>query len=177
MRVWLSIPVIKGIRTGVSVNPNSFFITRKLPWFQCLSGAGKKVWFKGAAVIACGMVLWAIVERDRLDTIWPAMFILLLIALWILKRTTLALFPRQFTETDEPAAQHPEQRYNSFGEEIETPTLPMGDAVQRAISPAPRSSAIARFDLARFDFPGLAFASGLALARRIYAAVNKRRTA
>ena len=43
MRTWLSFPTGKRIRAGVSVSPNSF-ITREVPWVECLSPIGKKVW-------------------------------------------------------------------------------------------------------------------------------------
>jgi hypothetical protein len=64
MRTWLSFPLVNGIRAGVSVNPNSF-ITRELPWFQCLSKTGKKVWFVGAAAIAVLFLTWLIGTKDH----------------------------------------------------------------------------------------------------------------
>jgi hypothetical protein len=123
VRAWFSVPIAKGIRAGVSVNPNSF-VTRRLPWYECLSDTGKKVSYVGSIAIICGMAWWVIDQRDHLDVMWLTMLIVGMFAIWILKRSTLAIFPRQFQE-NEPAAQaaqHPEQRYNSFGEPIETPT-------------------------------------------------------
>jgi hypothetical protein len=131
MRAWLSVPVAKGIRVGISgnpINPNSF-VTRRLPWFQCLSDTGKNVSRVGGVVLGCGFLWWVIEEKDRLDTMWLTMLIAALIAEWTLKRTVLGLFPRRFQE-NEPAAppvqrnafgEPIETRYNSFGEPIETP--------------------------------------------------------
>ncbi len=149
MRAWFSVPIVKGIRTGVSVNPNSF-ITRRLPWFECLSDTGKKVQRVGGAMIVVLFVLWIIAEKDRLDVMWLTMLIVFLVVVWIQKRTMLALFPRQFTDEPPPShnfkrvlnkliaaqfghlfpdnspsqAARPEQRFNSFGEEIEAPPAP-----------------------------------------------------
>src|SRR6266550_8789258 len=93
MRVWLSVPIVKGIRTGVSVNPNSF-VTRKLSWNECLSDKGKTVRSAGAVVIACCMALWVYADANAL----LVALIMWLIATWIWNRITLGLYPRQFSE-------------------------------------------------------------------------------
>ena len=98
MRTWFSLPLgHRMIRAGVSVNPNSF-ITRELPWWECLSDTGTKVWYAGAGVIICGMVWWLAESKDHLEETWIAMVISFVIARWVLKRIVLGFFPRQFPE-------------------------------------------------------------------------------
>jgi hypothetical protein len=42
------------------------------------------------------MAWWVIDQRDHLDVMWLTMLIVGMFAIWILKRSTLAIFPRQF---------------------------------------------------------------------------------
>jgi hypothetical protein len=97
MRTWFSFPLGHRFRAGVAVNPNSF-ITRELPWWECLSDTGTKVWYVGGTAIICGMVWWVIETKGHWNEAWLEMVIALVLARWVLKRIVLGFFPRQYPE-------------------------------------------------------------------------------
>jgi hypothetical protein len=103
MRTWISFPIAKGIRVGASVNPGGF-VTRQLHWTECLSDHGRQVQSAGAGVIAFCMWFWVFADLSSLNTMWLTMLLVWLVLAWIWKRIMLAHFPRNFEETDEPAA-------------------------------------------------------------------------
>ena len=59
MRAWFSVPIARGIRTGISVNPNSagrrYFV----------SATGQKVWRVGSTLMLAGLAIWLFTSRDQ----------------------------------------------------------------------------------------------------------------
>jgi hypothetical protein len=50
MRAWFSVPIVRGIRTGVSVNANPAARIYRV------SATGRKVWYIGSTVMSAGSV-------------------------------------------------------------------------------------------------------------------------
>ncbi len=75
MRAWLSFPIVRGIRTGVSVNANP--AARR----YFVSATGRKVWRVGSTLLLAGLAIWLFASRDqegRLNELFlPVIFIVL----------------------------------------------------------------------------------------------------
>jgi hypothetical protein len=59
MRAWLSFPIVKGIRTGVSVNANPAARIYRV------SALGRRVWNIGSTVLLVGLAIWLFTSRDQ----------------------------------------------------------------------------------------------------------------
>jgi hypothetical protein len=94
MRAWLSFPIVKGIRTGISVNMNP--AARAYPR---ASATGAKVWRIGSAIMLVGLAIWlfASMENGRLSEVWWLVTGLVLAARYIFKLVVVAIFPPQIT--------------------------------------------------------------------------------
>jgi hypothetical protein len=90
MRAWFSIPIVKGIRTGVSVNANPAARVYRV------SALGAKVWYAGSSLMLAGLAIWLIASRDqdgRLNENFILVIGLVLAARYLLKQVVVALFP------------------------------------------------------------------------------------
>ena len=58
MRTWFSVPIVRGIRTGVSVNLNPAARIYRV------SAIGAKVWYAGSTLLLTGLVIWLFASRD-----------------------------------------------------------------------------------------------------------------
>ena len=69
MRAWLSFPIVKGIRTGVSVNLNP--AARRYH----VSPIGAKIWRIGSALMLAGLAVLCVESltprRDRAEAVAP----------------------------------------------------------------------------------------------------------
>ncbi|SIO65354.1 hypothetical protein SAMN05443247_10545 [Bradyrhizobium erythrophlei] len=106
MRAWFSVPIVKGIRTGVSVNPNSF---RSSDPLQFVSASGRKFWRIFAMVIWLSFFVWLIASRDhggRISEWWFIVLAMVMATHYLFKRSLWLLFPLREIE---PTAQQPER--------------------------------------------------------------------
>jgi hypothetical protein len=94
MRAWFSVPIVKGIRTGISVNMNP--AARAYPR---ASATGAKVWRIGSTIMLVGLAIWlfASMENGRLSEVWWLVTGLVLAARYIFKLVVVAIFPPQTT--------------------------------------------------------------------------------
>src|ERR1700730_10192197 len=94
MRAWFSVPIVKGIRTGISVNMNP--AARAYPR---ASATGAKVWRIGSTIMLVGLAIWlfASMENGRLSEVWWLVTGLVLAALYIFMLVVVAIFPPQTT--------------------------------------------------------------------------------
>ena len=86
MRGWFSVPIVRGIRTGVSVNLNPTART------YYISATGAKIWYTGSTVMLAGLVIWLIASRDeegRLNEWWLLVVSLVLGAWWLFKQVVV----------------------------------------------------------------------------------------
>jgi hypothetical protein len=107
MRTWISFPIAKGIRTGVSVNPNSLFGSSDP--LQFVSASGRKFWRIFAAVNWLSFAVWLIASRDydgRISERWFIVLAMVMATHYLFKRSVWLLFPLREIE---PAAQQPER--------------------------------------------------------------------
>jgi hypothetical protein len=89
MRAWLSFPIVKGIRTGVSVNPNPAARVYRV------SATGAKVWYAGSTVMLVALAIWLVASRDqegRLSEWWWLVISLVLAVRYLFKLAVVAYF-------------------------------------------------------------------------------------
>jgi hypothetical protein len=92
MRAWFSVPIVRGIRTGVSVNANPAARIYRV------SATGRKVWNIGSAVLLFGLAIWLVASRDqdgRLNESFLLVIGLVLAVRYLFKLAVVALFPPQ----------------------------------------------------------------------------------
>jgi hypothetical protein len=90
VRAWFSVPIVKGIRTGVSVN-----LTPAARRYY-VSATGAKVWYAGSTLLLAGLAIWLFASRDdegRLSEWWWLVIAFVLILRYLLKLSVAALFP------------------------------------------------------------------------------------
>ena len=95
MRAWFSVPIVKGIRTGISVNMNP--AARAYPR---ASATGAKVWRIGSTIMLVGLAIWLFASRDdqgRLNEYWWIVIFMVLAWRYIFKLVVVAIFPPQTT--------------------------------------------------------------------------------
>jgi hypothetical protein len=100
MRAWFSVPIVRGVRTGISVNPNRLFGRSSDP-LQFVSPAGRKVWRVFAAMIWVSFFVWLIASRDhdgRIGEWWFIVLAMVMATHYIFKRSLWLLFPLRETE-------------------------------------------------------------------------------
>jgi hypothetical protein len=90
LRGWFSVPIVRGIRTGISVNLNPAARVYRV------SPTGQKIWLIGSAVMLVGLALWLIFSRDA-DGRLNENFLLVIFMVWGLRhlfgRAVAAYFP------------------------------------------------------------------------------------
>jgi hypothetical protein len=94
MRAWFSVPIVRGIRTGVSVNLNP--AARRYP----VSATGAKVWYAGEALMLAGLAIWLIASRDsegRLNEYFLLVIFMVLAVRYIFRLVVAAYFPPRTT--------------------------------------------------------------------------------
>jgi hypothetical protein len=94
MRAWFSVPIVKGVRTGISVNANP--AARIYP----VSPTGLKVWRIGSTVMLVGLAIWLVASRDqdgRLNENFLLVIGLVLAVRYLFKLAVVALYPPQTT--------------------------------------------------------------------------------
>ncbi len=89
MRAWFSVPIVKGIRTGVSVNLNP--AARR---YQ-VSATGAKVWYTGSTIMLAGLAIWLVasVEDGRLNENYWLVIGMVLAWRYIFRLAIVAIFP------------------------------------------------------------------------------------
>jgi len=90
MRGWFSVPIVRGIRTGISVNTNP------AARIDRVSATGLKVWRIGSAVMLAGLAVWLIASRDhdgRLNENFLLVIALVLGLRYLFKLAVVAAFP------------------------------------------------------------------------------------
>jgi hypothetical protein len=104
MRAWLSFPIVKGIRTGISVNPNPAARVYRV------SATGRKVWRIGSTLMLAGLAIWLVASRDetgRLSENFLLVIIMVLAVRYLFKQAVI--WATEITEIEQPAAQQPER--------------------------------------------------------------------
>jgi hypothetical protein len=90
MRGWFSVPIAKGIRTGISINMNP--AARRYH----VSPMGAKVWLLGSALMLIGLAIWLVASRDQ-DGRLHESFVLVIGLVWGLRYlfglAVVAVFP------------------------------------------------------------------------------------
>jgi hypothetical protein len=98
MRAWFSVPIVKGIRTGVSINANPAARRYRV------SETGRKVWRVGNTVMLVGLAIWLFTSRDqqgRLSENFLLVIIMVLAVRYLFKQAVV--WATEITEI-EPAA-------------------------------------------------------------------------
>lgn len=90
MRAWFSVPIVRGIRTGISVNANPAAQTYRV------SPIGAKVWYTGSTLLLAGLAIWLFATADeagRINEWFWLMIALVLTVRYLFKLAIVALFP------------------------------------------------------------------------------------
>lgn len=90
MRAWFSVPIVRGIRTGVSVNLNP--AARIYP----MSPTGARIWYTGSTLMLAGLALWLLFTRGddgRVSEWFLLMIAFVLTVRYLFKLAVVALFP------------------------------------------------------------------------------------
>jgi hypothetical protein len=114
MRAWLSFPIVRGVRTGISVNPNPTARVYRV------SATGRKVWRVGNTVLLVGLAIWLFTSRDqqgRLSENFLLVIIMVVAVRYLFKQAVVWATEITEIEPATPQVNPPQQR-----EPIEEPT-------------------------------------------------------